>query len=296
MQSERFGLSCALALPLKDQFQIDHARLVAHVRGCLEGGCSSVTIFGTTGEGASVSLTERKEVLEVLAAAGITLSEQVIGGVASGSIGDAVEQVLAFMDRDCRGVLLAPPFYFKNVSDEGLYNWFSRVFRELGERAHDIILYNIPSVTEVQLSVDLVRRLKATFPDVVGGVKDSGRDWIYTENLLKARDDLLILIGNERHLADGIRLGAQGAISGLANLCPRILLEQIETGQDDPRITELADEMLEFPFVPAVKALLAQIKGDRAWSNVRPPLIPLSEDQAARLLKAYHRIFSSAGI
>ena len=164
MQSERFGLSCALALPLKDQFEIDHARLIAHAQGCLENGCSSLTIFGTTGEGASVSLTERKRILEALAAAGITLSEQVIGGVASCSIGDAIEQTLTFMDRDCRGVLLAPPFYFKNVSEEGLYNWFSRVFRELGERAHDILLYNIPSVTQVQLSVHLLRRLTRRFP------------------------------------------------------------------------------------------------------------------------------------
>lgn len=293
MQSERFGLSCALALPLKDQFEIDHARLIAHAQGCLENGCSSVTIFGTTGEGASVSLTERKRILEVLAAAGISLSEQVIGGVASGSTGDAVEQTLTLMDRDCRGVLLAPPFYFKNVSEEGLYNWFSRVFRELGERAHDIILYNIPSVTQVQLSVDLVRRLKATFPGVVTGVKDSGSDWTFTENLLRTRGDLLILIGNERYLADGSRLGAQGAISGLANLCPQILLEQMETGRDDSRITQLADEILNFSFVPAVKALLAQLKRDRAWSNVRPPLIPLSEDEAGCLLRAYDRIFSS---
>ena len=162
------------------------------------------------------------------------MCDQVIGGVAGGSVGDAVEQVRAFIDRDCRGVLLAPPFYFKNVTDEGLYDWFSQVFEMIGQRAHDIILYNIPSVTGVPLSVDLVSRLKATFPDVVDGVKDSGSDWIYTEDFLRVRDDLLILIGNERHLADGVRLGAQGAISGLANLCPEILLELIETGEKIP--------------------------------------------------------------
>ena len=258
MQSaKRFGLSCALALPLKDQFDVDYARLAAHAHRALESGCSSVTVFGTTGEGASLSLTERERALDALAAAGINLRHLVIGGVTAASIGDVVEQVQLLLDRDCRGVLLAPPFYFKNVTDEGLYRWFSRVFETMGRRARNILLYHIPSVTEVALSASLIRRLKTAFPNVVEGVKDSGSEWTYTETLFGIHDDLLILIGNERHLASGIRLGAQGAISGLANLCPQILVKVIETGEEDSRVGELANELLKFPFTPGVKALLA---------------------------------------
>jgi 4-hydroxy-tetrahydrodipicolinate synthase len=288
--SKRFGLSCALALPLKDHFDIDYFRLKTHARRCLEAGCSSVTVFGTTGEGASVSLAERERILDALLAAGINLRHQVLGGVAAASVGDAVEQARVLIDRDCRGVLLAPPFYFKNVTDEGLYGWFSQVFEMIGQRAQDIILYHIPSVTEVALSVSLISRLKAAFPYVVKGVKDSGSDWAYTENLLRAHDDLLILIGNERHLASGVRLGAQGAISGLANLCPEILLKLIETGEEDSRIVALAIEILKFPFTPAVKALLAHRQKDPAWLNVRPPLEALPEAEAARLAHAYDGI------
>ena len=291
MQStKRFGLSCALALPLKDQFEIDFVRLATHARRSLEAGCSTVTVFGTTGEGASVSLTEREQILDALLAAGINLRQQVLGGVAAASVGDAVEQAGLLFDRDCRGVLLAPPFYFKNVTDEGLYGWFSQVFETIGQRAQDVILYQIPSVTQVALSVSLISRLKATFPNVVKGVKDSGGDWVYTESLLRAHDDLLILIGNERHLASGIRLGAQGAISGLANLCPEILLKLIETGEEDCRVVKLAMEILEFPSTSAVKALIAHRQKDPAWLNVRPPLVALSEAQAARLARAYDGI------
>ena len=246
-----------------------------------------MTVFGTTGEGASVSLAEREKILDALLAAGINLRHQVLGGVAAASVGDAVEQARVLIDRDCRGVLLAPPFYFKNVTDEGLYGWFSQVFETIGQRAPDIILYHIPSVTEVALSVSLISRLKAAFPNVVKGVKDSGSDWAYTENLLKTHDDLLILIGNERHLAGGVRVGAQGAISGLANLCPEILLKLIETGEEDSRIVALVNEILKFPFTPAVKALLAHRQKDPAWLNVRPPLEALSEAEAARLAHAY---------
>jgi 4-hydroxy-tetrahydrodipicolinate synthase len=121
---------------------------------------------------------------------------------------------------------------------------------------------------------------------VVKGVKDSGTDWTYTEKLLRTHDDLLILIGNERHLAAGVGLGAQGAISGLANLCPHILLEQLETAEENSRIAELISEMRNFPFIPAVKSLLSQIHSDPAWLNVRPPLTALSEAERARLNKA----------
>ncbi len=289
--SKKFGLSCALALPLTDQFEIDCFRLAAHARQCLEAGCSSVTVFGSTGEGASVTLAEREKVLDALSDSGINLRHQVLGGVAAASIGDAAEQARLLLKRDCRGVLLAPPFYFKNVSDEGLYAWFSQVFERVGNDARGVILYNIPSVTQVELSANLVSRLKAAFPDVVEGVKDSGSDWVYTEHLLKTHDDLLILIGNERHLSRGVRLGAQGAISGLANLIPELLRRLVETGEDDPRIDRFEDELAELPFAPAVKALLAHLQHDPAWLNLRPPLMTLSKAQAARLAHAYGEIF-----
>jgi 4-hydroxy-tetrahydrodipicolinate synthase len=290
--AKRFGLSCALALPLKDHFEIDYARLAAHAHRTLDTGCSSVTVFGTTGEGASVSLSEREGILDALLAAGINLRGQVIGGVAGVSIGDVAEQARMLFDRDCRGVLLAPPFYFKHVTDEGLYRWFARVFETMGQQARNIILYHIPSVTEVSLSVSLIGRLKTAFPEVVEGVKDSGSEWTYTEKLLGLHDELLILIGNERHLASAVRLGAQGAISGLANLCPEILAKVIETGEDDSRVAELATELLGFPFTPGVKALLAHHAKDPAWLDVRPPLVALSEAVAADLVRACNRIFA----
>src|ERR1700738_3805806 len=122
---DRFGLSCALALPFKNDFTIDHRRLAAQARWCLEAGCSTVTVFGTTGEGASVSLTERGEVPGALLSAGVEPARQLVGGVLAASIGDAVEQIRILNDAGCERILLAPPFYFKGVSDEGLDDWFA---------------------------------------------------------------------------------------------------------------------------------------------------------------------------
>ena len=285
-----FGLSCALALPLQDSFQINLAHLVAHAHRCLASGCSSITIFGTTGEGASISRVEREQVLTALSEAGIPLGRQVLGGVAAASVGDAADQARSIIERSCRGLLVAPPFYYKDVTDEGLYAWFSRFFEKIAPRGCDVILYHIPAVTGIALSGQLISQLRRAFPEIVKGVKDSGTDWSYTERLLKMHDDLLVLIGNETHLSAGMRLGAHGAISGMANLCPEILASIIETGIEDTRIAALAREISRFPFTAAVKALLANRDKNPAWSAVRPPLTVLSQPDATTLSSAYDRI------
>ena len=286
--SSQFGLSCALALPLTGTFDIDFTRLVAHAQRCLASGCSSVTVFGTTGEGASISLAEREQVLAALAESGIGM-DQVIGGVTASSVGDAVAQARLVMERGCRAALVAPPFYFKDLTDDGLSNWFSLFCEKLDEERIKVILYHIPSATATPLSVPLISRLRESFPRTIQGVKDSGSDWSYTEALLKSHNDLAILIGNERHLAAGVRLGASGAISGLANLLPKLLLRIIETGRDDNRITSLATEILRFPVIPAIKVLLAYRDNNPAWAAPRPPLVRLSKADATSLLLAFDR-------
>jgi 4-hydroxy-tetrahydrodipicolinate synthase len=294
----QFGLSCALALPFHSDSSIDFLRLSQHARRSLDAGCSSVTVFGTTGEGASVSMSEREQILGALLAAGIALRDHVLGGVSAAAVGDAVEQARILIDRDCRGVLLAPPFYFKHVTDEGLYRWFSQVFEKIGKRARDVFLYHIPSVTEAPLSIELIGRLKTAFPQVVVGVKDSGGDWTYTESLLRAHSDLIVLIGDERHLAAGVRRGAKGAISGMANVCPAELLLLVKHGENDSRIVDLVSEVLKYPVTPAVKALLARRMNDEGWLNVRPPLMRISSQHTNELASAYDRIFSqqAAGV
>jgi 4-hydroxy-tetrahydrodipicolinate synthase len=143
----------------------------------------------------------------------------------------------------------------------------------------------------VALSTSLIGRLKAAYPDVIVGVKDSSGNWDYTEQLLRAHSDIMILIGDERHLARAVRLGAAGAISGLANVFPRRLAQLIETGEDDAAMSELVDELVRFPVTPAIKVLVADDQNDPAWRNVRSPLVPLSQAEAAQLTRSYHRLF-----
>ena len=133
--------------------------------------------------------------------AGIDPKTQLVVGIAAASVEDAVAQGRAGLMLGCPSFLLAPPFYFKGAGDEGLFDWFAAVLRVLGPAASNVILYHIPQVTSVGLSIELVDRLKKAFPQQVTGVKDSSGDWSNAEALLKHHGDLHILIGDERLLA-----------------------------------------------------------------------------------------------
>jgi 4-hydroxy-tetrahydrodipicolinate synthase len=293
---DRFGLSAALTTPFRGDGTVDLVKFAAHARHCLDAGCSSVTAFGTTGEGASIGMADREQMLDALAGAGIDGRRQVVAGVAAAAVADAATQARMALDASCRALLVAPPFYFKDVSEDGLYRWFAGLIEALGGAARDLILYNIPAVTGVALPISLIGRLKADFPGIVIGVKDSSGDWSYTEPLLEAHGELAILIGDERHLARGVQNGAQGAISGLANVCPQALKPSAVSGIEDPRIIRLVEELLRFPVTPAVKALVAHHYRDQAWLAPRPPLVALDRVGADHMARAYDEIFAAQAV
>ncbi|TIS53268.1 dihydrodipicolinate synthase family protein [Mesorhizobium sp.] len=290
--TSRFGLSVALATPFDTSGQIAIPAMVAQARACLGAGCNSATLFGTTGEGASVGTEERRGVIEAMLVAGIP-AHQLVAGVLVDAAEDAAEQARYALQRGARNILLAPPSYFKNVGEDGLFGWFSAVFAALGPLARGILLYNIPSVTMVPLPLGLIGRLRAAFPGVVAGVKDSGGDWSYSEALLSAHGDLVILIGDERHLARSVRQGGQGAISGMANFVTGEIRAMAVDGRDDARVESFVLELLKYPVTPAVKVMVARKTGDERWLTVRPPLEPIAAQERQQLAAAYDRLFAT---
>ena len=290
--TKKFGLSVALATPFDANGEIDVEAMIAQAKRSLAAGCASVTLFGTTGEGCSVGTQERERILAALIGSGIQ-PRNIVMGVLVDAAEDAAAQTGHALSQGVRNILLAPPSYFKNVSDDGLFKWFSAVFAILGDKARDIIVYNIPSVTMVPLTVSLITRLREAFPAVVTGVKDSSGDWPFTETLLKAHGDLIILIGDERHLAKGVRLGGQGAISGMANFLPREVKAMAEEGTDDARVEDFVLELLKYPVTAAVKVMVARLTGDDVWLAVRPPLVSISEGGQEQLALAFDSLFRS---
>jgi 4-hydroxy-tetrahydrodipicolinate synthase len=286
----RFGLSCAITTPMREGGAVDLPRLVKHARHVLAEGCDSVTLFGTTGEGAALGLPARGAMMGALIGAGIDPAKQIYAGIAASSLHEAVEQGRLALDAGAKGLLVAPPFYFKGVSDEGLYRWFSQYFEKLGASVRNVILYHIPSVTAVAISVDLVQRLKTAFPGIVAGVKDSSGSYANTEALLKAHGELAILVGDERQLAKAVRNGAQGSICGVANLVPHLLRPMVYEGKDSPMVNALVDEICSHPVLASVKALVGHVHGDAGYGAMRAPLEALDEGTRQRLFAAFDRI------
>lgn len=288
---DTFGLSCALVTPFGADGRCDIALFVEHARSRISRGCSSVTVFGTTGEGASIGIGERHAMLAGLKAAGFDFRREVIVCCAASAIEDVVAQIEVALSFDCRAILMPPPFYFKGVADDGLFAWYSACFERVGRGMRDVILYHIPSVTGIPLPPALIERLKRTFPAIVDGVKDSGGDWDYSSALLRRNPDLTILIGDERHLAQSIPLGGGGAISGMSNIVPEVLLRMIESGTPDPRIDPMVVELLRHPVTPGIKALTAHVSGEDGWRAARPPLKALDDGQARALTRTFDTLF-----
>jgi 4-hydroxy-tetrahydrodipicolinate synthase len=287
MPQARFGLSVALSTPFDAMSRVDEFKLIAHARRCIKDGTDSVTLFGTTGEGFAFSMAERAETIAAFKSAGFDMRRQVGIAIMATSIGDALTQFEQGLVADCRHFLLTPPFYSKGPTDEGVFNWHAALFAALGDAARDVIVYNLPSQTAVPLSLDLIDRLKTTFPTVIRGVKDSSSNLTFSQALVARHGDLAILIGDERHLADIVRRGGQGAICGVANFAAGRLRRLIDTGQDDQAITSIVDAVCSYPVLPAVKAVIAQAVNDPLWVNVRAPLVPLSSADATAL---YQRV------
>jgi 4-hydroxy-tetrahydrodipicolinate synthase len=269
----KIGLSAAMTTPLTPAGDVDWARYAAHAKNLLGRGMQVVTAFGTTGEGISVPLAARASLYDRMEAHGVRAG-QLVECVYGLSIADAATQAKRAFAAGCAAVLLTPPFYFKEPTEGGVHSWFARTLEAMGSNARDVILYNIPQLTGVRVGLDTLASLRQSFGPVIAGVKDSSGEWAYTQRLARENADIAVLVGNEGHLARAVRLGASGAISGLANFAPE-LVGKLVSGTDDPRIEGLLHAVLARPVVPAIKAYVGA-KLDPAWREVLPPLEPLS--------------------
>ena len=292
---DRIGLNCALSTPFRADQSVDLGKLVAHARWVMANGCDGITVFGTTGEGASLGLPPRHQVLAALDAAGIDLRGKVFAGVSASAIEDVVAQSRLALEAGCRGLLLAPPFYFTGVSDEALFTFFAQVIEALGAQARNILLYHIPGMTGVPLSIALTQRLNTAFPGVILGVKDSHGDWAATERRLAELPGLQILVGDERQLARAVRQGGAGSICGLANVAPDLLGPLARDGLADDRVNRMVEAILGHSFMPAIKALIAARLGDPAWRTMRAPLDALSAEDGAALHGVLETIRATSG-
>ena len=284
------GVIAPVLTPFGEDGAPDPDRFIEHAEWLMEEGCTGLAPFGTTSEANSLGLDERMEMLEELVDAGIDPAK-LMPGTGSCSISDAAILTAHAVEMGCGGVLMLPPFYYKNPSEEGLFRFFSEVIEEVGDDRLRVYLYHIPPVAQVGFSLPLIGRLKEAFPDIVVGLKDSSGDWANMKAILDAFPDFEMFPGSELYLLDGLRNGASGVISATANVAPgamRRLFDDWNAADADAqqeKISALRKTFQTFPVIPTMKALIAHYRDDEGWADVRPPFTPLPEAEAERAIK-----------
>ena len=132
------------------------------------------------------------------------------------------------VDRGCAGAMVLPPFYIKDVTDDGLFAYYARLIERVGSDDLRIYLYHIPPVAHVGLSIELVQRLHSAFPAQIVGIKDSSGDWANTRRLLTEVPGLIVYPGSELPLFEALALGAAGCITATANINATQIAKAIE--------------------------------------------------------------------
>lgn len=278
---EKFGISVALLTPFDADGRIDAGVLGSHARHTLECGATGVTLFGTTGEGASIGREERDVGLRALREAGIP-TDTITLGVCACALDDASDQVAQGYMHGVRSFLLLPPFYFKGCADASLHDWHLQLFNRCPADTQ-FILYHIPQVTGVPLSVELVGQIAAAAPGRVQAVKDSSGNWENASALLDA-NTVPVLVGDERLLHKAAARGASGSICGFANLYPSRMQTILQTATEDAALSAQVTSVVDYPVIPALKVLMAAQSGSPDWERVRTPLAELAADARQQVL------------
>ena len=267
------GLWCAMLTPLDRDGGVDHARFARHAHWLLAQGVDGVAPFGTTGEGQSFSTAERTDGHRCAARGGHRPRDRIVAATGAAALTDTIALTRHGVQSGCAGCLVLPPFFFKDVSDDGLYAWYARLIEAVADPRLRVFLYHIPQVSGTPLSVDLVARLAAAFPGIIAGVKDSAGDWAHTSALLARVPQLAILVGHEPHLPRLLRAGGAGTICGVANVYPGARPRADVARRDGRRRSadrHLHRHRLPAAFLPAFKSIVAARTGDPGMARGAP--------------------------
>jgi 4-hydroxy-tetrahydrodipicolinate synthase len=288
------GVYCAAATPLDAELNPDLPKLVAHCRGLLAGGCDGVAVLGTTGEANSFSLAQRRLIVEGLLDGGLR-ADQLAPGVGVAALDETVALTRHALSMGVTRVVMLPPFYYKNVSDDGVFAAYARIIERVADDRLRVVLYNFPQVSMVPLGVDLVARLIAAFPGVVAGIKDSSGKLESAEGYVGLDKDFAVMVGSDPLLAAMLPAGAAGCITALSNIRAADL-RTVHDGWNDPaRANEVAAAQARLEQwrtlslgygaqLPTIKAMLALRHEDEGWNRLVPPLLPLPAAQHADLV------------
>ena len=294
------GVYCAMLTPYDAAYEIDTPLLVDHARWLLDQGCAGLSMLGSTGEGNSLAARQRIGLLESLVKAGLSPAS-FIPGTGAASLGDAVELTRHAVQLGCGGALVLPPYYYKNISADGIYAAFARLIEGVADARLRLYLYHIPQFTMVPIPHAVVERLIDAFPGIVAGLKDSAGDWSYAETLLARLPGFAVYPGSEIFLSRVKRAGGGGCISGTVNFTAALAAQvyaatdAAEADRLQAKLDAVRRAVESKPLIAALKAIKAEASGEAGWNRILPPFAPLADGDRAELFRTLDGVLGRAG-
>ena len=282
------GVLAPVVTPFASDLTPDGERLLKHCRWLQDQNCG-LAVFGTNSEANSLSVGERTQLLDMLIEHGVD-PKRMMPGTGCCSIVDSVTLTKHALAYGVGGVLMLPPFYYKGVSDEGIYRTFAEIIERVGDDRLRIYLYHFPQMSQVPLGIELVGRLRESFPRIVVGMKDSSGDRDNLNAVLSAFPGFGYFAGNETLLLANMRAGGVGCISATANVNPKAIDHLFQNWQTDDAdsaqssLNDVRGAVQQFPLVPALKKIISHYAGDPEWNRLRPPLVELVEADGDKLI------------
>lgn len=279
------GVFCASATPVLEDGTPDHAAFAAHCHALLQEGCDGIALLGTTGEANSFSIVQRQSLLDKVIAAGID-PQRLLPGTSQTNVADTVTLMRHAVDAGVKATVVLPPFYYKGVSDEGLFRFYAEAIEGVGSNDLRVVLYHIPAIAQVGLSLELVGRLLETFPGIVVGIKDSSGQLESMQKFASSFADFSVLAGADPFMLPLLRSGGAGCITSSSNLIGKHLRVVFDHWHDadatvlvdhaQERINAWRDLSNAYVQLPTIKAMLARRRNHAGWTRLRPPLVELT--------------------
>ncbi len=284
------GILSPVLTPFTKDLKPDSRRLVKLCRW-LSSQNVALVLFGTTSEANSLSLEEKISLLNDLIDAEINPS-LLMPGTGCCSLTETVQLTSHAVKLGCKGTLMLPPFFYKDINDDGLFRSYAETIERVGDSALKIYLYHIPPVSGVNFSLDLIERLVIRYPNTIVGVKDSSGNWENTQSILERQlDDFRVFAGSEHFLLQTMRAGGAGCISATANINPNAiynLYKEWKSNQADDlqkQLNQVRATLESYPMIPALKSVVSYYSNHPDWTIVRPPFISLEKETQKELIQ-----------
>jgi 4-hydroxy-tetrahydrodipicolinate synthase len=284
------GVYCAATTPFNADLSVDQGLFTSHCQRLLDDGCTGIAMLGTTGEANSLSSRERMALLEAVVKSGIAPSK-LLPGTGVASIMETVELTKHAVANGVGAVVMLPPFYYKGVSDDGIVDAYTAVIERVADPRLRVVLYHIPQMSAVPISLDVIDRLRKRFPEIVVGIKDSAGEFANMSAIVDRFPGFSVLVGADPLMLKLLPMGGAGCITATSNLVSRELAT-VFNGYKDPakaaevataqeRIVAARNAVSSYAQLPSLKVLLAKRDNNDNWLRVRPPLTSLSAAEAA---------------